>query len=112
MIRVTALIRPHKLEEVKSAIAALGVTGMTVSDVRGSGNNPEKATQLGGHKILISLPIRSKIVICAPDEMQEDLIETILMSARTSEPGDGKVFVEKILDSIRIRTLERGEIGL
>lgn len=112
MIRVTCYIKPHRLEPVKSAIATLGVSGMTVSDVRGTGNSPEKTSWFAGEGQLIALPIRSKIEIVAPDELREPIIEAILQNAQTGEPGDGKIFVERVLDAMRIRTEERGDAAI
>ncbi len=112
MIRVTCYIRPHKLEEVKTAISSLGVTGLSVSDVRGTGNSRERPTIYFGQEMLIALPIKAKVEVFAPDEMAEPLIEAIVSSARTGEAGDGKVFVERVLDAVRIRTEERGDTAV
>ena len=108
MIRVTCFIRPHRLENVKSAIAALGVSGLTVCDVRGVGNSPERTEWIGGGDGVIALPIRARLEVVAEDSLQEPIIEAILDSAHTGEQGDGKIFVERILDAVRIRTEERG----
>jgi nitrogen regulatory protein P-II 1 len=112
MVRITCMIRPHRLEQVKSAIAALGVSGLNVSDVRGTGNSPESASWFAGEEHLISLPIKSKIEVIVPDELVERIVEAILENARTGEPGDGKVFLEPIQDAVRVRTGERGEAAL
>jgi nitrogen regulatory protein P-II 1 len=111
MIRVTAYIKPHRLEPVKSAIAALGVSGMSVADVRGTGNSPEESTLLGGQGI-VALPIRARIDVVAQDEAMEDIVEAIRNSAHTGNPDDGKVFVERISDAIRVRTMERGDAAV
>lgn len=108
MIRIVCVIRPHKLEAVKSAIAAVGVSGMSVTDVRGTGNSEEKATWFSGEQQLIALPIRSRIEVVAPDDLQEDVVQAILSQAQTGESGDGKIFIERIADAVRIRTEERG----
>lgn len=108
MIRIVCLIRPHKLEAVKSAIAATGVSGLTVTEVRGTGNSEERANWFGGEQQLIALPIRSRIEVVAPKELREAIVETILEHARTGEDGDGKIFVEPIVDAVRVRTRERG----
>ncbi|MBX7135660.1 MAG: P-II family nitrogen regulator [Fimbriimonadaceae bacterium] len=112
MIRITAFVRPHKLEEVKTHVANLGISGMSVSDVRGCGNSPERAGTFAGQVVLVALPVKSKIMVVAPDELREPIIEAIMETARTGEPGDGKIFVERVSDAIRIRTLERGSAGL
>ena len=108
LFRVTAYIRPHKLEEVKTAAAGLGITGMTFSDARGCGSHPEQSASIGGHEILVSLPIRSKLEIAVEDELLEPLIDAIVQAARTGESGDGKIFVEELTEVIRVRTEERG----
>ncbi|MEZ0327949.1 MAG: P-II family nitrogen regulator [Fimbriimonas sp.] len=112
MIRVTCYIKPHRLEAVKSAIAAVGVSGMSVSDVRGTGNSPETSEWFGGDESLVALPIRSKLMVVASDNLQEEIIQSILQSAGTGEDGDGKIFVERVEDALRIRTQERGEAAI
>ena len=109
MIRVTCFIRPHKLEQVKSAISSLGISGLHVSDVRGVGNSPEKPNWFAGEEHLVALPIKCKIEVVAPDDLKDPLVDAIIENARTGEPGDGKIFVEKVLDAVRIRTAERGD---
>jgi nitrogen regulatory protein PII len=108
VIRVTAIIRPHKLEEVKTAVSGLGISGITVTDVRGTGNRPEKAAVFAGQEILVALPIRSKVEIVCENELKNDLIALMLHHAHTGEPGDGKVFVEEVVGAHRIRTGESG----
>ena len=108
MIRITCYIRPHQLEGVKSAVASLGVTGMTVSDVRGTGNSPESTDWFGGDESLVALPIRSKLLVVAEEELVEEIVQAIVDHAQTGESGDGKVFVERVSDAVRIRTEERG----
>ena len=112
MIRITCYIRPHRLEAVKSAIAALGVSGLSVRDVRGTGNSPESTDYLGGDEGLIALPIRSRVEVVASDDLQEPIVEAILESARTGEHGDGKIFIERVAEASRIRTEERGEAAV
>ncbi len=112
MTRVTCFIRPHKLESVKSAIAALGVTGMSVTDVRGAGNSQEKTDWFGGNEGLIALPIRARIEVVAQDEQIDGIVQSIIENARTGEEGDGKIFIESVSDAIRIRTQERGEAAV
>ena len=105
---ITAYVRPHKLEEVKSAVAVLPVTGISISDVRGSGNNPEKPSAFAGPDMVVPLPVRSRLVVVVPLELSEAVVEAIVNAARTGSPGDGKVFVEPILDALRVRTSEHG----
>jgi nitrogen regulatory protein P-II 1 len=112
MVRITAFLRPHKLEEVKTAIAMHDISGMSVSDVRGCGNSPERPALFAGQEMLIALPVRSKVVVVVPDELVEPIVDAIVASARTGEPGDGKVFIERMHDAIRVRTGERGEAAV
>jgi nitrogen regulatory protein P-II 1 len=108
--RITAYIRPHRLEHVKSAVAILGVTGMNVTDVRGTGNAPERPGALGG--AIASMPIRSRLSVVVADDIAEQVISAIQDNAHTGEPGDGKIILEDVLEALRIRTGERGEVGL
>jgi len=112
MTRVTCYIRPHRLESVKSAIAALGISGMSVSDVRGTGSSPEQSQWFGGTETLIALPVRAKVEVVVGDELAEPMVQAILANAHTGEPGDGKIFLERIGDAVRVRTNERGEMAI
>jgi nitrogen regulatory protein PII len=112
VIRVTCIIRPHRLEQVKSAIASLGISGLNVTDVRGVGNSPEKPSWFGGEEHLVAMPIKAKIEVIAPNELEEPLIDAIIENARTGEAGDGKIFIEKVIDAVRIRTAERGDTAV
>ncbi len=109
MKRVECIIRPMKLDEVKIALGEVGVTGMTVSDVRGAGRQRGHRESYRGAEYTIDLPTKVKIEMIVRDEDVEEIIETILVHARTGEPGDGKIFVLPMEDAIRIRTEERGD---
>ncbi len=111
MKKIDCIVRPHKLEEVKTALNELGITGMTVSEVRGCGNSPPTDAWLG-EETLIRLPIRLRLEMIVPDSMVEPIIETILQHARTGQPDDGKIFILPYRDAIRIRTEERGEAAV
>lgn len=108
MKRVICILRPHKLEEIKAAIADLGITGLTVNDVRGTGASPEPTTQPG----VIALPVKARLTVCVPDELVEDVIKVVLDFGATGLPGDGKIFVEPLCDIVRIRTGERGNSAI
>jgi nitrogen regulatory protein P-II 1 len=111
-VRIVAYIRPYKLEEVKTALVAEGVTGMTVTDARGTGTGEERSEWFRGKEHVISLPPRIKLEVVVSNGLRERVIEAIVRSARTGREGDGKVFVLPELDVIRIRTGERGEAAL
>jgi len=112
MIRFVAYLRPHRLEAAKTAIAALGITGMTVADARGCGNSEERSRWLEGEEAVVALPIRSRLEVVAPAELAEALIAATSEAVRTGEAGDGKIFIFPVEDVLRIRTGERGEAAL
>lgn len=108
MVRVIAYLRPHKLEGVKAAVTSLGISGMSVADVRGTGASEEPATWFAGQETVVAMPIKSRLEMIVPADLAEPVVQAIVEHARTGEPGDGKIFLEPIEDAIRIRTLERG----
>ena len=110
MIRIVAYIKPHRLEGVKSAVSALGVTGLTVADVRGTGVSEEHTDLLSG--AVVALPIRSRLEVVVGDDLRGEVVKAIVESARTGEPNDGKVFVERVSDALRVRTGERGDAAV
>lgn len=112
LLRIVAIVRPHRLEAVKSAVAALGISGMNVTDVRGAGNSPEAPSWFGNEEVVIPLPIKARLEVVISDDLCEPVITSILETARTGEPGDGKIFVERVADAIRIRTGERGDAAI
>jgi len=107
MVAITCYIKPHVLEGVKTAIADCGVSGISVSDVRGCGNSEQTDLRQG-----MRLAMMSKIRVVVPNELTDQVIQAILDNAQTGQPGDGKIFIEKISDVIRIRTFERGETAV
>lgn len=112
MTRITAIVRPHKLEQVKAAVADLGISGMSVSEVRGRGNSPEAPVLFGNREVQIVLSLKARLMIVVPDELVETIVEAILANAATGEGGDGKVFLEPVADALRIRTEERGDSAI
>ncbi len=106
MIRIIAFIRPHQLEAVKSAIAAVGIGGLNVTDCKGRGNSEEKEQRFMTEVDL--LRIRSRVEVVCADDLKNEVVGAILETARTGQPGDGKIFVEPVLDAVRIRTGEKG----
>lgn len=112
MTKLEAIIRPNRFDQVKEALAGLGVEGMTVSEVRGHGRQKGQTETYRGREYDISLLPKLKIEIVIADDRVEAVIEAIQKSAVTGEIGDGKIFLYKAEDAIRIRNLERGEIAL
>ncbi len=109
MKRIEAIIRPMKLDEVKIALGEIGVTGMSVQDVRGMGRQRGHREVFRGADYTIDLPLKVKIEIVARDEDTEEIVQTIERHARTGETGDGKIFVMPMAEAIRIRTAESGD---
>jgi len=110
MKKIEAIIRPLQLEAVKSALAESGVTGMTVSDVRGSGRaRGQRADSFRGEQYIIHMPPKIKLELTVCDEDVESVISVILEHARTGEEGDGKIFVLPAAEARRIRTGETGD---
>lgn len=108
MKKIEAVIRHHKLEDVKKALARIDVTGVTVTEVRGFGRQKGHVETYRGVEYTVDLLPKIKIEIVANNDLAEKITQTILESARTGEIGDGKIFVSDLGDCIRIRT---GEVG-
>ncbi len=109
MKKIEAIIKPFKLEEVKDALIKLGIGGMTVSEVRGFGQQKGETEIYRGTEYVVDFLPKIKIEVVVKDEDAEKVIETIANTARTGRVGDGKIFVIPVEDVIRIRTGERGE---
>ncbi len=113
MKRVEAIIRPLRLESVKAALADAGVTGLTVTDVRGSGRGGGHRPGLfRGEEYVIRLPPKIKLEMTLRDEAVDGVIQVLLEQAHTGEEGDGKIFVLPTSEALRIRTGETGDMVL
>jgi nitrogen regulatory protein PII len=106
---ITAIIKPFKLEEVKAALAEVGVDGMTVTEVKGFGRQKGHTEIYRGSEYTVDFLPKVKIEIALTDELVAKAIDAIVNSAKTGKIGDGKVFVTNLDEVIRIRTGERGE---
>ena len=104
---IEAVIRPHKLQDVKSALADIGVLGMTVTDVRGCGRQKGHVERYRGSEYTVDLLSKVKIEVVVKEAQTDEVIDTIATAARTGEIGDGRVFVLPVLESYRIRTGEK-----
>jgi nitrogen regulatory protein PII len=109
MKKIEAIIKPFKLEEVKDALGELGIEGMTVTEVKGFGRQKGHTEIYRGSEYTVDFLPKIKLEIVAPDERVDSAIAAIVKGAKTGKIGDGKVFVTKIEDAIRIRTDERGD---
>ncbi len=112
MKKVEAIIRPHLLDAVKSSLEETDVIGMTVSDVQGYGRQRGHTETYRGAEYKIEFIPKIKIELIIRDDMEDLIVEAILKTARTGEFGDGKIFVTRVDDVIRIRTGERGEAAV
>jgi len=110
--KVEALIRPQMLDEVKAALADIGVNGMTVSEVRGLGKQKGFTHQYRGAEYTLNLIQKVKLEIVVPDNEARGVAQAIAKAARTGEIGDGKIFVSTVEEAVRIRTGERGDTAL
>src|SRR5947199_3944626 len=109
MTKLEAVIQPNKLDEVKDALSELGVDGLTVSEVRGHGRQKGHTETYRGREYEVDLLPKVKIEMILPYNLVDSAIQTILKHAKTGKIGDGKIFVSKIDEAIRIRDEERGE---
>lgn len=112
MKKIECVIRPIKIDEVKAALEAIGIVGMTVADVRGYGKQRGRTEKYRGNTYVVNLLPKVKLEIVVADEHAEDVVEIVLDAARTGEIGDGKIFVSPVELAVRIRTGERGESAL
>lgn len=112
MTKIEAIIRPGKLDDVKAALDDLGVKGITVMNVMGAGKQRGRTQYYRGQEYVVNLLDKTKIEIVISDSMAEQVIDAIVKSAYTGEIGDGKIFVSKVEDVVRIRTGERGETAI
>jgi nitrogen regulatory protein P-II 1 len=108
MKKIEAIIKPFKLDEVKGALHEIGITGMTVSEVRGFGRQKGHTEVYRGAEYVIDFLPKVKIEVVLDDAMAARAIEVIQQAARTDKIGDGKIFVFPVEEAVRIRTGERG----
>jgi nitrogen regulatory protein PII len=109
MKKLEAIIKPFKLEEVKEALAGVGVEGMTVSEVKGFGRQKGHTEIYRGSEYTVDFLPKIKVEVVLADSQVPAAISAIVKAARTGKIGDGKVFVSPIEDAVRIRTAEKGE---
>ncbi|HEY3989411.1 MAG TPA: P-II family nitrogen regulator [Acidobacteriaceae bacterium] len=112
MQKIEAIIQPSRLEAVKEALIEIGVEGMTVLEARGHGRQKGHTEFYRGREYTVDLLPKVKLELVVHDEAAEKVIQAIVTTARTGHIGDGKVFVSRIDEAIRIRNDERGETAL
>ena len=109
---ITAVIKPFKLDDVKDALKAAGVVGMTVTEVRGFGRQRGHTEIYRGAEYVVEFVPKTKIEIAVDDELVDMVIEAIMKSAKTGKVGDGKIFVFDLEQVVRIRTGERDSLAI
>ena len=112
MTKVEAVIQPSKLEAVKEALTEMGIDGMTVFEVRGHGRQKGHTETYRGREYEVDLLPKIKIEMVLPYNLVDGAVQTILKAARTGKIGDGKIFLTKVDDAVRIRNDERGDSAL
>jgi len=112
MQKIEAVIQPSKLDAVKDALVEAGVSGITILEARGHGRQKGHTEFYRGREYAVDLLPKVKLELVVTDDMVEKAIQAIITAARTGRIGDGKIFVSKIDEAIRIRNDERGEIAL
>jgi len=109
MKRIEAIIKPHKLDEVKEALHGIGVEGITITDVRGHGRQKGHTEIYRGNEYKVDLIPKVKLDMIVPDARAKQIVEAIVVAARSGKIGDGKIFVSSIEEAIRIRNGEEGD---
>jgi nitrogen regulatory protein P-II 1 len=112
MIKIEAVLQPSKLDAVKDALLEAGIEGMTILEARGHGRQKGHTEFYRGREYTVDLLPKVKIELVVNDDQKEKTIQSIISSARTGRIGDGKIFISKVDDAIRIRNDERGETAL
>lgn len=109
---VTAILKPFKLDDVRAALSEIGISGMTVTEVKGFGRQRGHTELYRGAEYVVDFVPKTRVEVAVRDDMVEQVTEAIVSSARTGKVGDGKIFVTDIERVIRIRTNETGEAAL
>jgi nitrogen regulatory protein P-II 1 len=112
MKQITAVIKPFKLDEVREALADVGVNGLTVTEVKGFGRQKGHTELYRGAEYVVDFLPKVKVEAVVPDALVDRAIEAIMKAARTGKIGDGKIFVRAVEQVIRIRTGEEGEAAV
>lgn len=112
MMKLEAIIQPSRFESVKDALREAGIEGMTVTEVRGHGRQKGHTEVYRGREYTVDLLPKIKLEMVLPDRLVSTVVDTILKSAKTGKIGDGKIFLTRVEEAIRIRNEERGENAL
>ena len=112
MVKIEAIIKPFKLDEVKDKLHEIGIQGITVSEVKGFGRQKGHTELYRGAEYVVDFLPKLKLEIVVPQKLCDEVVEAIGETAHTGKIGDGKIFIIPILEAVRIRTKEKGEDAL
>ena len=112
MLRIEAVIRPSRLDEVKAALDDIGIQGISVIEIKGAGKQKGYTQHYRGSEYQVNLLPKVQVIVVVVDSKKDAVIEAIENAARTGEIGDGKIFVSPVAEVIRIRTGDRGDAAL
>ena len=112
MKKIEAIIQPFKLEEVKEALKAIGIDGMTINEVRGHGRQKGHKEVYRGQEYNVDLLPKMKVEMVVSSDRLDEVVGTLTAAARTGKIGDGKIFIYDVAEAIRIRNDDRGESAL
>jgi len=112
MKKIEAIIQPFKLDEVKQALIAIGIDGMTISEVRGHGRQKGHKEVYRGQEYTVDLLPKVRLEMVVLDSLSEKVVDTLATAARTGKIGDGKIFVYEVAEAVRIRNGDRGEAAI
>ena len=112
MKKIEAIVRPFRIDDVREALAEIGVKGMTLTEVKGYGRQKGHTELYRGSEYQIDFLPKIKLEVVVPDRLSEQVVDTILRTAKTGQVGDGKIFIINVEDAVRVRTGESGEAAL
>lgn len=112
MKKIEAIVKPFKLEEVKEALAGLGIQGLTITEVKGFGRQKGHKELYRGAEYVVEFLPKVKIETVVSDDIVDDAVQAVIKAASTGRIGDGKIFVSPVEDAIRIRTGETGDVAI
>ena len=112
MKKIEAIVRPFRIDDVREALAEIGVKGMTLTEVKGYGRQKGHTELYRGSEYQIDFLPKIKLEVVVPDHLEAQVVDTILRTAKTGQVGDGKIFFFNVEDAVRVRTGESGEAAL
>ncbi|MBK7257168.1 MAG: P-II family nitrogen regulator [Ignavibacteriae bacterium] len=112
MKKIEAIVRPFRIDDVREALAEIGVKGMTLTEVKGYGRQKGHTELYRGSEYQIDFLPKIKLEVVVPDHLEAQVVDTIVRTAKTGQVGDGKIFIINVEDAVRVRTGESGEAAL